>query len=417
MKLKPTLPTIALSLVLAAATALPLVTVMSTPAVAAKAPTISPDMYKPLKEGDELRQKENYQGALEKFKEAATKAKTPYDKYVINDYLGQVYVALNDYASAAAAFDAAIQTDAMPKEAIASRMKITTQLYLGSSNFPKAIEYGNRYLKEVGPDADVQAFIGQAQYQNKDLAGATDSLKKAVAMANANHGNVKEEWLRYLEHAQAEQKNLAGVIEAEEMLVSYYPKKENWASLLQNFASSVKGSDKATLDLYRLMLAADAMKGSADYIDMAKEANRQLLFGDAQRALQKGFDNGTLSSGPMKAEATQMLAKAKTDAANDQKELAATAKLTQGKPGEADVRFGEAFWSYGDYDQALDATQRGIKKGGVKDNDDAQLRLGLAELGAGQKDAALATFKSMNSASPFARIAHMWALLTEHPPT
>jgi tetratricopeptide (TPR) repeat protein len=418
MKTKPTLRTLALSLALAAATALPLVMTVTAPAAAAaKAPTISQDMFKPLKEGDELRQKENLPGALAKFQEALSKAKTPYDKYVANDYLGQVYVALNDYAKAAAAFDEALASGGMPAEAKASRMKITVQLFLGSNNYPKAIELGNRYLTEVGPDADVQAFVGQAQYQNKDLAASSESLKKAVALAAANKSAVKEEWLHYLEHAEADLKNINGVIAAEELLVQYFPKKENWASLLQNFSGTIKGSDKATLDLYRLMLAADAMRGSSDYLDMAKEANRQLLFGDARSALQKGFDNGTLSSGPLKAEATQLLAKATAAAASDEKELGATAKLTAGKPGEADVRFGEAFWSYGQYDQAIEAVERGIKKGGVKDPDDAQLRLGLAHLGAGHKDQALAAFTAANSGSPFAKISHMWALLAQHPPT
>ena len=52
-------------------------------------------------------------------------------------------------------------------------------------------------------------------------------------------------------------------------------------------------------------------------------------------------------------------------------------KATQ---GQADVALGQAYLSYGMYDEAIDALQRGIKKGGVTDVDEAQISLGIAYL-------------------------------------
>ncbi len=117
-----------------------------------------------------------------------------------------------------------------------------------------------------------------------------------------------------------------------------------------------------------------------------------------------------------KAEAAGLLkdpaqkAKVAAAAAADQKELTAGAAAAKAqKTGDADIRFGVAFASYGQYDQAIEAIQRGIGKG-VKDKDDAQLRLGIAYIQAGQRPQALEAFKSITPNTPSSAIARLWEL-------
>ena len=53
----------------------------------------------------------------------------------------------------------------------------------------------------------------------------------------------------------------------------------------------------------------------------------------------------------------------------------------EAKPtGDSDVKLGAAYLSYGENDKAIEALQRGIGKGGVKDPDEAGLLLGIAYL-------------------------------------
>ena len=56
---------------------------------------------------------------------------------------------------------------------------------------------------------------------------------------------------------------------------------------------------------------------------------------------------------------------------------------------------GQAYLSYGKYDEAISAMERGIKKGGVTDADEAQISLGIAHMKKGQKDQARQAFKAV----------------------
>ncbi len=105
-----------------------------------------------------------------------------------------------------------------------------------------------------------------------------------------------------------------------------------------------------------------------------------------------------------------MLNLATTQAAADQKTLAAgEAEAAKAKTGDALVKTGEAYWSYGMFDKAIAATEAGIAKG-VTDADDAKLRLGIAYLGAGQRPKALEAWKGITPGSVPGQLAALWRI-------
>ena len=84
-----------------------------------------------------------------------------------------------------------------------------------------------------------------------------------------------------------------------------------------------------------------------------------------------------------------------------------------GKPtGDNDVKLGAAYLSYGDPAKAIEAIQRGIAKGGVKNPDDAALLLGIAQLRAGNKPEAAKAFQTVSKDPTMTRIAKLWLLDT-----
>ena len=84
-------------------------------------------------------------------------------------------------------------------------------------------------------------------------------------------------------------------------------------------------------------------------------------------------------------------------------------KASQGQPS---VGVGQAYLSYGMYDEAIAAIQAGLKKGGVTDTDEAQISLGIAQLKKGQKDAARQAFKAVKAYGKWADLAALWVLRT-----
>ena len=60
------------------------------------------------------------------------------------------------------------------------------------------------------------------------------------------------------------------------------------------------------------------------------------------------------------------------------KRLPAYDKEAAAQPtGDADIKLGYAYASYGDYEKGIEAMQRGLKKGNLKAEDEAHLLLGV----------------------------------------
>ena len=77
--------------------------------------------------------------------------------------------------------------------------------------------------------------------------------------------------------------------------------------------------------------------------------------------------------------------------------------------GDPEVHVGEIYWVNGQADRAVAAYQAAIKKG-VKDKDEAQLRLGVVYLGQNKRPQANDAFKAITPTSPWAQLARLWTL-------
>ncbi len=368
-----------------------------------KPPSISAKVAKPLKEVQDLLAKKDYQAALPKVQEAqALEGKSPYESYVTEEMAGIVYVNLQDYPNAAKAFEGTVASGQMEADKVGARMKAVASLYYQAKNYPKAAEWAEKTATETN-DAEMLVLAGQSYYLQKQFKPAADDLRKAIAMTDAKSVVPKEDWLQVLMSAEFEQQNTPGVEAALERLVQSYPKPKYWEDLLGISQRSFKDSAKYSLDIYRLMLVTGAMSKPEEFSEMAEIALKQGQPGEAKVVLEKAAAAGAIKDQAQKT-------KIDAAAAADQKELAAGAAAAKAqKTGDAEVKFGEAYASYGQYDKAIAAIRNAISKG-VKDKDDAQLRLGQAYLGAGQRQQALDAFKQITPNTPSAKIARLWEL-------
>ncbi|HWE22828.1 MAG TPA: hypothetical protein VG496_02695, partial [Myxococcales bacterium] len=165
------------------------------------------------------------------------------------------------------------------------------------------------------------------------------------------------------------------------------------------------------LQTYRLMSEVDVLKNPDDYTEMAQLALEAGSPGEAQRVLEKGFAKGVFADQRSKDRNQRLLESAKKSAAADQQTLAKVEKEADAAPnGMKSVGLGLAYLGYGQYDKATDAISRGLAKGGVKDEAQARLLLGIAQLKAGHKDDATKSFHAVKGDPSLERLANLWTL-------
>lgn len=260
-------------------------------------------------------------------------------------------------------------------------------------------------LKKYGGfTAEDQVIVAQAYYLSGRPEQAITYLRPLVSGAHASEPAL------HLMYSAAYKANDADAMRfALERLVADYPKPEYWGNLLQ-VAESAKGlKDPQTLNLYRLRLRVGTMKSTDDYMTAAEMA---LEFGSAAEAadiVQKGLDAKVLSGD----RAMKLLNTAKTQAATDEANFPkAAAAAAKQKSGDAAVKLGTEMAGAGKGLDAVDEIQQGIQKG-VTDKGDAQIQLGIANLDAKQKDAAIRAFEAVpQSDANNSMIAHLWVLYT-----
>ena len=267
-----------------------------------------------------------------------------------------------------------------------------------------AVDYNaGRYAAVVGTDADELRKAGQYDGQSQLIVAQAYYLmgdySNAIRMLKDMSGDTAQSLLMA---AAAKSGNTQAEMQAAEHLILAGQTKY-WTYMLTGAESTPGLTDHENLDILRLRLLTGMMRGVDDYQTGAELA---LEVGDAagaQNFTQKGIEAKVL----IDARSQRLAGLAQAAAAKDMATLAA--QTAAAKTGDAMVKLGEKLTSMGKGPDAVTMIQNGIQKG-VTDPADAQIRLGQAQLVAGQKDAAVRSFGAVKGDPKEVMIAHIWSV-------
>jgi tetratricopeptide (TPR) repeat protein len=407
---------IALALTLAMGTVSGAALLSASAAQAADAPAnkvTTKAVAEPLKKAQEAMKNKQWDAALTEIKKAqASEKKTPFEAYQIDEFLSYVLVQQKKFTEATPVFERMLNSGFMPPDQVDDRTKTVAQLHFQNKDYKKAVEWGKKYLEKHPGDETISVLVGQSYYVQNDYKNAAATMSGVVANAEKGGRTPQENWLQIVLSSHFKLDNKDGIADALKKLVRYYPKPEYWENLLDIYRRKNSG-DRVTLGFYRLMSDVGTLKQADDYMETAQLAMDAGVPGEAQAVMEKGVQNGTLKSDDKTTQGRydRLLAGAKKSAATDKSQLPQLAKEAEkATQGQAYVALGQAYLSYGMYDEAIDAMKKGIAKSGVTDVDEAQISLGIAYLRKGQKDLARQAFKTVKDDSKWHDLAEMWEI-------
>jgi tetratricopeptide (TPR) repeat protein len=384
-----------------------------TPTVVQAAEQFSAAVGKPLKAAQDAIKGKQWNVALDRLKEAAAVPnKKPHEAYAVDQLTAYVLYTQRKYGEAAAVYERMIESGQMPASDVPERTKAVAQMYFQLKDYDKAIKWAKASLDKNPNQQDLQVLLAQTYYLKKDYKNAIDTMSKVIASVERAGQTPKEDNLRVIQASQLELGNKDGAADVLKKLVRYHQKPEDWDALLDIY-SKKDHSDRVQLGYYRLMLDANVLKRPADYVETAQLAMDVELPAEAQAVVEKGIENGTLKATDKATQGKydRLLEGTKKRVAENKTQMAQLIKeAANGSQGQNDVLLGQMYASYGQYDEAIGAIQRGLKKGGVTDPNEAQISLGLAYLRKGQKDQARQAFRAVKKDSEWADLAELWAL-------
>ncbi len=385
---------------------------VTTAVVAQEKEAVSKAAAKPLKAANDAVQAKKWDEALAKLQEAkAVSGATAYDKYVIAQLEAFAYARKGNFAEAGRAMEDQLNSGKVPAAEQGKLINGLSTVYYQLKNYPKSAEYGQKAIAAGAADADTYTLVGQSYYLQGKYQDTIKFLNSYVSDQEKRGQTPKEQTLQLVSESYIKLNDNNGSTATLEKLVSYYPKPNYWNNLLYVLMRTEGNSDLVTLNIYRLMLDTNTLKQASDFTEMSQLAIERGTPCEAQHVLEKGNAENAFTEQRDKDRNARLLETAKKSCLADKAGIAkfeTEAKATAA--GEADVRLGQAYLSFDQYDKAVEAIQRGIGKGQLKSPEEAQILLGIAQLKAKKADEAAKSFKAAKGDAKLTRLANLWAL-------
>jgi hypothetical protein len=377
----------------------------------AKAGGVRPEVGKPLQDAQALSKSGRHREALAKVSEAEAAAKGGDETFLVQRMRASVATAAGDNDAAVKAYEAVLNSGRVSGRDAAQMVQAVAVAHYKNKDYAKSAQWTQRYFKEGGTDPAMRTVLLQSYYLGNDCANVNRMLGGAASEDSTRKAS--EEELQILANCFLRQKDTGGYVNAIEKLVVHYPKKEYWTDLLSRVQKKPGFSDRLALHVYRLKLATGNLTSANDYMEATQLAVQAGVPAEAKAILDKGYAVNALGQGKegerhgrLRDLVNRSLEESRKSRAQDEKEALAA------KDGNDLVKVGLNYVYEGNAQKGLQLIEQGIKKGGLKRPEDAKLRLGEAQIQAGQKAKGAQTLRDVKGADGTADIARLWVLHT-----
>ena len=367
---------------------------------------MSQAVYEDLTEIQELVEAKDYASAqvlIDKIK--TKKSLSPYELAQIWNITAYSYYLQERYADAIRAYDQVMAQPELPEALMLSTLKTKAQLQFTQEDYEGALKTIRQLMASISePSADVLMLEGQALFQLARYDEALKPIRSAIDMYREQGRTPKENWLLLLRVIYFEQKDYDSMIGVVKELIVYYP-KDTYILTLAGIYSEL-GDTKKQLALTEVLYEKGFLTSASHITNLANLYLLHSLPYKAAVLLEKEMGEEIVKSNERNL---RLLSQAWYQAREDQKAippLERAAKLSE--DGSLYVRLGQAHINLEQWAEASVALQTGLKLGGLKRNDTANIMLGMALFNQKRLEQARRAFTKAASDNRSKRTATQW---------
>lgn len=374
--------------------------------------SMRPEIGRIVQAAGELYKAKKFREALSKIHEAdSVGGKTVNENFTIERMRLSIASAAGDNDTVIRSAETIVSANKLGGKEQLQMIQVLANAYFKAGNFGKAAQWYNRYYADGGTDQSLRPYLIQAMSQSGDSAKAMKEINAELAADEKSGRTPSLTNLEYLANDALKRKDMATYSSALEKMVSFHGKKEFWVNLLNNIERKPGYSERLKLDLMRLKLALGQITKTSDYMDMSLFAIQAGYPAEAIKVIDAGYKAGALGEGKDAERHKRLRDMANKTQTETQSGLAASeAEAKAAKDGNGLVSIGYGYVTGGQVDKGLAMMEEGIAKGGLKQEEDAKLHLGVAQLQAGKKANAIKTLKTVRGTDGTADLARYWII-------
>ncbi len=330
---------------------------------------------------------------------------TEYELQNVLNYMAFVYYNLDNITKAMATYEEMLRIPSVEEQIKKQTLYTLAQLSTMEEQYTKALGLLDQwFVLEMNPAADPYILYAQNLYQVERYADMVKPIETAMAVAKKREKPVKEDWYVLLNFAYFQQEDYAKVRDIQKILLVNWPKKRYWFSLAGAYTEL--GEEQNLVGAYDAAMTQGLLERESELVTMAQLYLQNEVPYKAAILLDQEMESGRVKKN---AKNYRLLSQAWTLAAEDAKAIPALQQAARlSDEGELNLRLGNAYLNLGQFGECVAAIQDGIKKGGIKSPDNAQISLGMCLYNQKKYRTAIAAFREAGKTNRSRRISRQW---------
>ena len=371
-----------------------------------QAQAVSKDVYDRIQRAQEMVDAKDYSGALRSLNSLYNPDKlTEYEQSNVLNYIGFVYYNMDDIPNAMRTYEKMLAIPSLEETLRKQTTYTLAQLYTMQEQYTKALATLDKwFLLETNPAPEPFILKAQNLYQVNRYADMIEPIENAMRVAREREKEIREDWYVLLNFAYFQQEDYRKVRDIQKILLVNWPKKRYWFSLAGAYTEL--GEDGNLINAYAAAHDQRMLEKESELVTMAQLYMQREVPYKAAQLLEKEMESGRVSKN---AKNYRLLSQAWQLSMEDEKAIPALTQAARlSDDGELDVRLGNALLNTGKFAECVQAVESGIRKGGLKSPDNAQISLGMCLYNQRKYQAAIKAFQSAAKTPRSRRLANQW---------
>ena len=333
------------------------------------------------------------------------KSLNSYELANVYNLLAFVAYSKEDYPGALRAYENVIKQPDIPLAMEINTRFTVAQLYFVQEQWQRGIDALLQWFKMTDtPNAGAYVLLAQGYYQVKDYDKALSNVERAINMFKEKGKIPKEQWYNLARFLYFEKGDTNKTVAVLEELLTHYPKKQYWVQISHMYGEQKK--EWQQLSAMETAYVQDMLDKGTEMTTMAYLYLNADVPYKAAKVMDKGLSSGAIEG---KSKDWELAGNSWRQAQEIKKAIPAMEQAAaKSDKGELYARLGNVYLDGDQYQKAVTALNKGLKRGGVKRPDTAQLVLGMAYFNLKQYDNARKAFQRAGKDERSAKYASQW---------
>ena len=351
----------------------------------------------------ELIQNDNPAGALQQLNQLRSMELNCYERGAMLRLSAAVKINQDDLTGAIRDLEEAIRVGAIAGDQVGQTYYSIAQLHLQTENVPQAKAYMDRWLATgVTPTRDQNWQLAVIHQQLEDYRGALPYAERVLAADGNNASRQTIDFLIFLYDRTGDRAKKAELLQR--LLRTDPNDRRVWDAIAGDYYSG--NQERRAFEVYKAMYLAGLLTEEQEIMRVVNFYNQFNVPFEAARILEMEMNRGRVSK---TFERLELLATLYQVAREFDRALPAIREAAQMSPdGKMYERLGRSLFELGEYEDAIEAYQSAISRGGLSEPGYARVMIGQAMYELDRKGEARDFFNEATRFSDGRRAANGW---------